>query len=134
MEKAEIFSFPMVPGSGGHGQSLHNKILVCTKWFRLLLHLNLRCSSKRLSLTETIRHQKVLRRAYDKSPSKHPQKTPRTWLPPPTIATSHHCPPRFRHAETTVKGTEMGYRNFLLAKIGHWQPPQQASRAFIANK
>jgi hypothetical protein len=43
------------------------------------------------------------------------------------IATSHHCPPQFRHAETMVKGTEMGYHNFLLAKIGHWQPPQQAN-------
>jgi len=31
MEKAEIFSFPMVPGSGGHEQSLHNKILVGAK-------------------------------------------------------------------------------------------------------
>ena len=58
------------------------------------------------------------------------QKTPPTWLPPPTIANSHHCPPRFRHAETTVKGTEMGYRNFL-------QPPQQANTDtchYIANK
>jgi hypothetical protein len=27
MEKAEIFSFPMVPGSGGRGQSLYNEIL-----------------------------------------------------------------------------------------------------------
>ena len=27
MEKAEIFSFPMVPGSGGRGQSLHGEIL-----------------------------------------------------------------------------------------------------------
>jgi hypothetical protein len=61
---------------------------------------------------------------YDKSPSKHPQKTPPTWLPPLMIATSHHYPLRFRHAETTVKGTEMGYCNFLPAKIGHWQPPQ----------
>jgi hypothetical protein len=26
MEKAEIFSFPTVPGSGGHRQSLHNDI------------------------------------------------------------------------------------------------------------
>jgi hypothetical protein len=26
-----------------------------------------------------------------------------------------------------VKGTEMGCRNFLLAKIGHWQLPQQAN-------
>jgi hypothetical protein len=43
------------------------------------------------------------------------------------IANSHHCPPRFRHAETTVKGKEMGYRNFLLAKNGHGQPPQQAN-------
>ncbi len=24
MEKAEIFSFPTIPGSGGRGQSLHN--------------------------------------------------------------------------------------------------------------
>jgi hypothetical protein len=27
MKKAEIFSFSMVPGSGGHGQSLHGEIL-----------------------------------------------------------------------------------------------------------
>jgi hypothetical protein len=53
------------------------------------------------------------RRGYDKSPLKHPQKIPPTWLPPPTIATSHHCPPQFCHAETTVKGTEMGYCNFF---------------------
>jgi hypothetical protein len=26
-----------------------------------------------------------------------------------------------------VKGTEIGYRNFLPAEIGHWQPPQQAN-------
>jgi hypothetical protein len=43
------------------------------------------------------------------------------------IANSHHCPPRFRHAETTVKGTGMGYRNFSMAEIGQWQPPQQAN-------
>jgi hypothetical protein len=34
---------------------------------------------------------------------------------------------RFRHVETTVKGTGMGYRNFSLAEIGQWQPPQQAN-------
>jgi len=28
MEKAEIFSFPTVPGSGGCGQRLHNEILL----------------------------------------------------------------------------------------------------------
>jgi len=27
----------------------------------------------------------------------------------------------------TVKGTGMGYRNFSLAEIGQWQPPQQAN-------
>ena len=27
MEKAEIFCFPTVPGSGGRGQSLHGEIL-----------------------------------------------------------------------------------------------------------
>jgi hypothetical protein len=27
MEKAEIFSFPTVPGSGGPGQSLHGEIV-----------------------------------------------------------------------------------------------------------
>jgi hypothetical protein len=27
----------------------------------------------------------------------------------------------------TVKGTVMGYRNFLLAKIGNRQPPQLAN-------
>jgi hypothetical protein len=43
------------------------------------------------------------------------------------MATSHHYPPRFRHAETAVKGTELGYGNFSPAKIGHWQPPQQAN-------
>ncbi len=37
------------------------------------------------------------------------------------------CPLRFRHAEMPVKGTEMGYRNFLPAKIGYWKPPQQAN-------
>jgi hypothetical protein len=42
-------------------------------------------------------------------------------------ATSHHCPLQFRHAETMVKGTEMGNCNFLPAEIGHWQPPQQAN-------
>jgi hypothetical protein len=41
---------------------------------------------------------------------------------------SHHCPPWFRHAKRTVKGTGMGYRNFSLAKIGQWQPPQQANK------
>jgi hypothetical protein len=82
---------------------------------------------KKKPLQNSVQRQKVLCRDYNKSLSKHPQKTPPTWLLPPTIATFHHCPPRFRHAETTVKGTEMGYRNFLLAKIGHWQPPQQAN-------
>jgi hypothetical protein len=53
---------------------------------------------------------------YNKSPSKHPKKTPPTWLLPPTIATSHHCPLRFRHAETMVKGTEMGYATFCRLK------------------
>ena len=28
---------------------------------------------------------------------------------------------------TTGKGTVMGYRNFSLAEIGQWQPPQQAN-------
>jgi hypothetical protein len=64
---------------------------------------------------------------YNKSPLKHPQKTPPTWLPLPWIATSHHCPLQFLHAETTVKGTGMGYRNFSPAEIGHWQPPQQTN-------
>jgi hypothetical protein len=64
---------------------------------------------------------------YNKSPSKHPQKTPPTWPLPPTIATSHHCPLWLRHAETAIKGTEMGYRNFLPAEISHWQPPQKAN-------
>jgi hypothetical protein len=31
------------------------------------------------------------------------------------------------HAETTVKATEIGYRNFVLAKICHRQPPHQAN-------
>jgi hypothetical protein len=31
----------------------------------------------------------------------------------------------------TVKGTWMGYGNFLLAKIGHWQPPQQANTEYL---
>jgi hypothetical protein len=35
MDKAEIFSFPMIPGSGGCGQSLHNEVLVGAKWLRL---------------------------------------------------------------------------------------------------
>jgi hypothetical protein len=35
MEKAEILSFPTVIGSGGRGQSLHNKILVGEKGLRL---------------------------------------------------------------------------------------------------
>jgi hypothetical protein len=58
---------------------------------------------------------------YDKSPLKYPQKTPPTRLLQPTVATSHHCPLRFRHAEMTVKGTEMGYHNFSPAKTSHWQ-------------
>ncbi len=37
MEKAEIFSFPTVIGSGGRGQSLHNKILIDAKPFKLSL-------------------------------------------------------------------------------------------------
>jgi hypothetical protein len=36
-------------------------------------------------------------------------KTPQTWLPPTTIVAFHHFPPLFRRAETTVKGSEMGY-------------------------
>jgi hypothetical protein len=64
---------------------------------------------------------------YNKSPSKHPKKTPPTWLPLPRIATTYHCPLWLRHAETTVKGTEMGYRNFSPAEIGHCQPPQKAN-------
>jgi hypothetical protein len=64
---------------------------------------------------------------YDKSPSKHTPNTPPPWRLPPTIATSHHCPHLFCHAETMVKGTEMGYCNFVLAKLGHRQPPQQAN-------
>jgi hypothetical protein len=32
-----------------------------------------------------------------------------------------------------VKGTEMGYRNFLLAEIGHWQPLQQANKDTTVN-
>ena len=34
--KAEIFSFSMVPGSGGHGQSLHGEILgdaLILRWY-----------------------------------------------------------------------------------------------------
>ncbi len=60
---------------------------------------------------------KLIRGPSRNKPSKHnsyvtsTEKTPHTWLPPPTIANSHHCPPRFRHAETTVKGTGMGYQN-----------------------
>ena len=71
--------------------------------------------------------KKFLRRCYNKSPSKHTPNTPSPWLLPPTIGTSHHCPPPFCHAEMTIKGTEMGYRSFLLAKLGHRQPPQQAN-------
>jgi hypothetical protein len=37
MEKAEIFSFPTVIGSGGRGQSLHNEILIGAKPFKLSL-------------------------------------------------------------------------------------------------
>ena len=37
MEKAEIFSFPTVIGSGGRGQSLQNKIFICAKPFKLSL-------------------------------------------------------------------------------------------------
>jgi hypothetical protein len=33
MEKAESLSFPRVIGSGGRGQSIHNKILVGSKPF-----------------------------------------------------------------------------------------------------
>jgi hypothetical protein len=37
-----------------------------------------------------------------------------------SIAGNSELPsPLFRHAETTVKGTDMGYRNFSPAKIGH---------------
>ena len=35
MQKAEILSFPTVPGSGGLGQSLHGQILVGAKGLRL---------------------------------------------------------------------------------------------------
>ena len=55
------------------------------------------------------------------------ENAPPTWHPPTMIMASHHCPPRFRHAETTVNGTVMGYRNVLFAKIGHQQPPQPAN-------
>jgi hypothetical protein len=127
MDKAEIFSFPTIPGSGGCRQSLHNKVLVGAKGLRKCFLSILRCSAKRLTLQNYVRRQKVLRRGYDKSPSKHPQKTPPTWLLPPTIATSHHCPLRFRHAEMTVTGTVMGIRNFSPGEIGHWQPQQQAN-------
>ncbi len=37
MEKAEIFSFPTVIGSRGRRQSLHNKILIGAKPFKLSL-------------------------------------------------------------------------------------------------
>jgi hypothetical protein len=37
MEKAEIFSFPTVIGSGGRGQSLYNEILIGAKPFKLSL-------------------------------------------------------------------------------------------------
>jgi hypothetical protein len=37
MEKAESLSFPMVIGSGGSGQSLHNEILIGAKPFKLSL-------------------------------------------------------------------------------------------------
>jgi hypothetical protein len=69
----------------------------------------------------------VVRRGSGKSPLEHPHKTPPTWLLPPRIATSDSCSARFHHAETMVKGTEMGYCNFLPAKIGHWQLLQQAN-------
>jgi hypothetical protein len=36
-------------------------------------------------------------------------KTPQIWLLPMTIAAFHHFPSPFQHAETTVKGSEMGY-------------------------
>jgi hypothetical protein len=48
-------------------------------------------------------------------------KTPQIWLLPTGIAAFHHFPPPFRHTETTVKGSEMGYHKLLLAKIGHPQ-------------
>jgi len=35
MQKAEILSFPTIPGSGGLGQSLHNEVLVGAKGLRL---------------------------------------------------------------------------------------------------
>jgi hypothetical protein len=35
MQKAEILSFPTVPGSGGLGQSLYGQILVGAKGIRL---------------------------------------------------------------------------------------------------
>jgi hypothetical protein len=56
---------------------------------------------------------------------KHPQKTLPTWLPTLMIANSHHCPPQFRHAETTVKIYRDGSPH--LAKIRQWQPPQQTN-------
>jgi len=42
MEKAEIFNFPTVIGSGGRGQSLHNEILIGAKPFKLSLPLDRR--------------------------------------------------------------------------------------------
>jgi hypothetical protein len=42
MEKSEVFSFPMVNGSGDHGQSVLNKICIGAKWLRLCFLLILR--------------------------------------------------------------------------------------------
>jgi hypothetical protein len=64
---------------------------------------------------------------YDKSPSKHPQKTPPTWLPPPTIATSHHCPLRFRHAE--IVGT---LKNGYIRKVPLPRVPRVQSTSPVA--
>ncbi len=77
LKKAEIFSFPTIPGSGGCGQSLHNKVLVGAKGLRLCFLSILRCASKRSPLQKWGRRPKFLRTATINHPpntlKKHPQ-------------------------------------------------------------
>jgi hypothetical protein len=76
MEKAESFSFPKVPGSGGRGQSLHNQILVGAK--RLNCHSPIFLLSFVIGFSIYIptHSYHTLRRIYSNPTSHHQKNTP----------------------------------------------------------
>ena len=81
MEKAEIFSFPTVIGSGGRGQSLHNEVLIGAKPFKLSLPYDtfLLTFGKRFVIFVPRSLYHTYRRLYANTTSHHKKRTPKPW-------------------------------------------------------